>query len=69
MVHLLIKFYNGWVIFISQTKLFIVFTLSTNTDFPIVISSTGEVFNQLDRAVHHNLKGKGSEKTRNVANC
>ena len=27
-----------------------------------VISSTGEVFNQLDRAVHHNLKWKGAEK-------
>ena len=27
-----------------------------------VISSTSEVFNQLDRAVHHNLKWKGAEK-------
>ena len=27
-----------------------------------VNSSTGEVFNQLDRAVHHNLKWKGAEK-------
>ena len=33
LVHLLIKFYNDWVIFISHAKLSIVFTLCTNTDF------------------------------------
>ena len=32
-----------------------------------VISSTGEVFNQFDRAVHHNLKWKGAEKMPSVA--
>ena len=32
-----------------------------------VISSTGEVFNQLDRAVHHNLRWKGAEKMPSVA--
>ena len=32
-----------------------------------VISSTGEVFNQLDRAVHHNLKWKGKEKVPSVS--
>ena len=32
-----------------------------------IILSTGEVFNQLDRAVHHNLK-KGAEKMPSVAN-
>ena len=33
LVHLSIKFYNDWVIFISHAKLSIVFTLCTNTDF------------------------------------
>ena len=32
-----------------------------------VISSIGEVFNQLDRAVHHSLKWKGAEKKPSVA--
>ena len=32
-----------------------------------VISSTGELFNQLDRAVHDNLKGKGAEKMQSAA--
>ena len=31
--HLLIKFYNDWIIFISSSKLSIVFTLLTNTNF------------------------------------
>ena len=31
-----------------------------------VISSTGEVFNQVDRPVHHNLKRKGAEKMPSV---
>ena len=33
LVHLSIKFYSDWVIFISRTNLLIVFTLYTNTDF------------------------------------
>ena len=61
MVHLLIKFYNDWVIFISHTKLSSVFTLCTNTDFIRML------FHQLDRAVHHNLKWKGAEKMPSVA--
>ena len=32
-----------------------------------VISSTGEVFNQLDHAVHHNLKWKRAEERPSVA--
>ena len=32
-----------------------------------VISSTGEVFYELDHAVHHNLKWKGAEKRPSVA--
>ena len=51
------------VLFISHTKLSIVFTLCTNTDFfSNFISSIGEVFNQLDGAVHHNLKLKGADE-------
>ena len=32
-----------------------------------VNSSTGEIFNQLDRAVHHNFKQKGAEKMPSIS--
>ena len=38
------------------------YTLYKYRFYSNVISSTGEVFNQLDRAVHHNLKWKGAEQ-------
>ena len=38
------------------------YTPYKNRFYSIVISSTGEVFNQLDRAVHCNLKWKRAEK-------
>ena len=43
------------------------YTLGNYRFYSNVISSTGEVFNQLDRAVHHNLKSKGAEKMPSVA--
>ena len=43
------------------------YTLCKYRLYSNVISSTGEVFNQLDRAVHHNLKWKGAEKMPSVA--
>ena len=43
------------------------YTLYKYRFYSNVISSTGEVFNQLDRAVHHNLKWKGAEKMPSVA--
>ena len=43
------------------------YTLYKNRFFSSVISSAGEVFNQIDRAVHHNLKWKGAEKLPSVA--
>ena len=43
------------------------YTLYKYRFYSNVISSTGEVFNQLDRAVHHNLKWKGAEKLPTVA--
>ena len=42
------------------------YTLYKSRFYSNVISSTGEVFNQLDRAVHHNLKGKEAEKMPSV---
>ena len=38
------------------------YTLYKYRFYSNVISSTGEVFNQIDRAVHHNLEWKGAEK-------
>ena len=43
------------------------YTLYKYRFFSNIISSTGEVFNQLDRAVHHNLKWKGAEKTPSIS--
>ena len=43
------------------------YTLNKYRFYSNVISSTGEVFNQLDRAVHHNLKWKGAEKIPSIA--
>ena len=42
-------------------------TLYKNRFYSNVISSADEVFNQLNRAVHHNLKWKGAEKMPSVA--
>ena len=43
------------------------YTLYKYSFYSNVISSTGEVFKQLDRAVHHNLKWKGAEEMASVA--
>ena len=43
------------------------YTLYKYRFYSNVILSVGEVFNQLDRAVHHNLKWKGAEKMPSVA--
>ena len=44
----------------------VLYTLFKYRFYSNIISSTGEVFNQLDRAVHHNLKWKRAEKITNV---
>ena len=44
-----------------------IYTLYKYRLYSNVISSIGEVFNQLDRAVHHKLKWKGAEKIPSVA--
>ena len=52
-----------WVIFISHKKLLIF----KYRFFSNVISSTGDILNQLDRAVNLDLKWKGAEKKPRVA--
>ena len=43
------------------------YTLHKYRFYSNVFSSTGEVFNQLDQALHHNMKWKGAEKMPSVA--
>ena len=59
LVYLSIKSYNDWVNFFSHIKLSIVFRLCTTKIFySNNISSTGEVFNPFNHAIHQNFQCK-----------
>ena len=63
------KFHNDWVIFISYTKLLIVFTLCLNTDFTLILlrqlAKFSINFTRLFIAIWSNLeKGKEQKKAK-----